>query len=274
MRDLKDKVLVVTGAARGIGRALSIELARAGMHVMLADLDLAALAEVVPAIEALGRDAAIEQVDVREHADLERLLSRTLARFGRCDVMINNAGVFHGAPLLETSAEQWQRVVETNLWGVVHGSRVFGAHFAAQGSGHIVNTASAAGLFPVPGMSAYSTTKFAVVGFSLQLRWELAASGVGVTVLCPGVVKTGIARAEGVGLGHLDLERAVARSPHPEGLARKTVRAIRKDRPLVRYGADSYVFSLLRLLPLWLSDPLGHFAGRKALRLVRGEESL
>ncbi len=274
MRDLKDKVAVVTGAARGIGRALSLELARAGMHVVLADLELAALTEVADAIEALGRDAAREQVDVREHAALERLLSRTLARFGRCELMINNAGVFHGAPLLETPREQWQRVLDTNLLGVIHGSRVFGAHFAAQGCGHIVNTASAAGLFPVPGMSAYSTTKFAVVGFSLQLRWELAASGVGVTVLCPGVVRTAIARAEGVGLDHLDLERAVARSPLPEGLARKTVKAIRKDRPLVRYGADSYVFSLLRLLPLWLSDPLGRFAGRKALRIVRGEESL
>jgi NAD(P)-dependent dehydrogenase (short-subunit alcohol dehydrogenase family) len=275
MRKLEGKVAVVTGAAGGIGRALAAELARAGMRVMLADLPGAPLADVAREIEGLGGMAACENVDVREFASLARLLDRTLERFGRCDLMVNNAGVFHGSALVDTSSDQWQRVLDTNLWGVIHGSRVFGAHFAKQGHGHIVNTASAAGLFPVPGMSAYSTTKFAVVGLSLQLRWELAESGVGVTVLCPGVVKTGIARAAGVGLEHLgrELEQAVARSPEPAGLARKTVRAVRKNRPLVRYGADSYVFSLLRLLPLWLVDPFGRFMGRKALRMVRGEET-
>ena len=176
--------------------------------------------------------------------------------------------------MLDTPSEQWERVLETNLWGVIHGCRVFGRHFVAQGHGHIVNTASAAGLFPVPGMSAYSTSKYAVVGLSLQLRWELAASNEGVTVLCPGVVKTGIAQAKGVGLEHLDIAKAVARSPEPPGLAVKAVRAIRKNRPLVRYGADAYVFSLLRLLPAWLVDPFGRFLGRKALRIVRGEETI
>jgi NAD(P)-dependent dehydrogenase (short-subunit alcohol dehydrogenase family) len=274
MHDLQDRVAVVTGAARGIGRALALEFARAGMHLVLADVDSEALAGVADEIVGLGRQAECVAVDVRKLAALEDLLARTLARFGRCDLMANNAGVFHGAALLDTPSEQWERVLETNLWGVVHGCRVFGAHFVKQGHGHLVNTASAAGLFPVPGMSAYSTSKYAVVGLSLQLRWELAASGVGVTVLCPGVVKTGIAQAKGVGLEHLDLEKAVARSPGPTGLAQKTVRAIRKNRPMVRYGADAYVFSLLRLLPLWLSDPLGRFLGRKALRIVRGEESL
>lgn len=274
MRDLNDRVAVVTGAARGIGRALSVELARAGMHLVLADMALSQLAEVAREVEGLGRKAACVETDVRKLPAIEALLAHTLQHFGRCDLVVNNAGVFHGAGLLDTPSEQWQRVLETNLWGVIHGSRVFGAHFVKQGHGHIVNTASAAGLFPVPGMSAYSTSKYAVVGLSLQLRWELASSGVGVTVLTPGVVKTGIARAAGVGLEHLDLEKAVARSPGPAGLAVKTVRAIRKNRPLVRYGADAYVFSVLRLLPLWLADPLGRFLGRKALRIVRGEEAL
>jgi len=274
MRDLKDGVAVVTGAARGIGKALALELARAGMHVMLADLDERELPQVAREVEALGRRAAWMTLDVRAFAQVEALLQRTLAQLGRCDVMVNNAGVFHGAALLDTEAEQWQRVLDTNVWGVIHGCRVFGAHFVRQGRGHIVNTSSAAGLFPVPGMSAYSTGKYAVVGLSLQLRWELAQSGVGVTVLCPGVVKTGIARAHGVGLEHLDLEKAVARSPEPRGLALKTLKAIRLDRPLVRYGVDAYVFSLLRLLPLWLIDSFGRFLGKKALRVVRGEETL
>jgi short-subunit dehydrogenase len=112
------------------------------------------------------------------------------------------------------------------------------------------------------------------VSLSLQLRWELAAEGVGVSVLCPGVLKTGIARAAGVGLSHLDLERVVADAPLPEGLARKTVRGVQKNRALIRYGVDAYLLSVLRLLPLWLIDPLGTWLAHKILRIVRGQEAL
>lgn len=260
---------MVTGAAGGIGRAIARELARAGMHVALADVDAVGVQATAQEVEALGRRALCVPTDVRELAQLERLLEQTLSGLGGCHVMVNNAGVFHAAPMLEAPAEQWQRVIDTNLWGVIHGSRVFGAHFARQGEGHLVNTASAAGLFPVPGMSSYSTGKYAIVGFSQQLRWELAASGVGVTVLCPGVVKTGIGKAPGAGLEHIDMDEVVRRSPSPEGLARKVVRAVRRNRGLVRYGADSYLFSLLRLLPLWLLDPLGRFMARTAMQVVR-----
>jgi NAD(P)-dependent dehydrogenase (short-subunit alcohol dehydrogenase family) len=159
MRELSGRVAVITGAAGGIGRALALEFARAGMHVALADLDGPGLASVAREVEALGRRALCVKTDVREASALEHLLTQTLSELGACHVMINNAGVFHGAPLLDTPPEQWQRVLDTNLWGVIHGCRVFGAHFAKQREGHIVNTSSAAGLFPAPGMSAYSTTR-------------------------------------------------------------------------------------------------------------------
>jgi NAD(P)-dependent dehydrogenase (short-subunit alcohol dehydrogenase family) len=269
MRVLKDRVAVVTGGASGIGRAMAHEFARAGMDVVLADVNEALLSGVADEVRALGRRAVTVVTDVRDLAAIEALLARTLSEFGACHLVANKAGVFHAAAMIEAPASEWQRVVDTNLWGVIHGSRVFGAHFAAQHEGHIVNTASAAGLFPVPGMSSYSTTKFAIVGASLQLRWELDADGVGVTVLCPGVVKTGIGTAKGAGLEHIDMTAAVAKSPDPEGLARKVVRAVRKNSPMVRYGADAYFFSLLRLLPLWLLDPLGRFMGRTALKVVR-----
>jgi short-subunit dehydrogenase len=123
-------------------------------------------------------------------------------------------------------------------------------------------------------MGPYSTTKFALVGLSLQLRWELAPSGVGVTVMCPGVVKTRIAMRPGVGLEHVDMEEVTKRSPLPEPLARKAVRAVRKNAPMVRYAPDSYFFSLLRLLPLWLTDPFGHFMGRTALKTIRKPDLL
>lgn len=268
MRILKDRVAVVTGGANGIGRALALELARAGMHVALADVDEAGMRAVAREIEALGRRALCVPADVRERESIERLLARTLAELGSCHLAVNNAGVFHAASMLQAPPEQWRRVIEINLWGVIHGCQVFGAHFVAQREGHILNTGSAAGLFPAPGMSSYSTSKFAVVGLSQQLRWELAPSGVGVTVLCPGVVKTGIGKAAGVGLEHVDVDALVRRSPSPEGLARKAVRAIRRNRPLVRYGLDAYMASLLRVLPLWLIDGLATLATRNALASI------
>jgi NAD(P)-dependent dehydrogenase (short-subunit alcohol dehydrogenase family) len=269
MRDLKERVAVVTGAGGGIGRALAREFAAAGVHLALADVDERRLDETARDIEALGRRTCRVVTDVRDVGSIERLLERTLSELGACHLAFNNAGVFHAAPLLEAPASEWERVVNTNLWGVIHGCRVFGAHFVKQREGHIVNTASAAGLFPIPGMSAYSTTKFAIVALSEQLRWELAADGVGVTVLCPGVVKTDIAKRAGVGLEHVDMDQATKNAPLPEGLARKVVRAVRRNRPMVRYGPDAYFFSLLRLFPLWLIDPLGRFMARTAKTVVR-----
>jgi NAD(P)-dependent dehydrogenase (short-subunit alcohol dehydrogenase family) len=269
LRDLKDRVAVVTGAANGCGRAIALELARAGMHVVVSDFDGEGARRTAAEIVAMGRRSHAVETDVRQMSEIEHLLEETLSALGACHLMVNNAGVFHASPLLEMPVEQWQRVVDTNLWGVIHGSRIFGVHFARQGEGHIVNTASAAGLFPTPGMGAYSTTKFAIVAFSLQLRWELAARGVGVTVLCPGTMKTGIAKAKGVGLEHIDVDALVRRAPLPEALAIKATRAIRKNRAMVRFGPDSYLYSLLRLLPMWLLDPLGRFMARTAMKFMK-----
>jgi NAD(P)-dependent dehydrogenase (short-subunit alcohol dehydrogenase family) len=268
---LTDRVAVVTGAGGGIGRALAHEFARAGTHLALADVDDARLEETARGVEAIGRRASRLVTDIRDLASVERLLERTLSEFGSCHLAFNNAGVFHAAPLLEAPASEWERVVNTNLWGVIHGCRVFGSHFAKQRDGHIVNTASAAGLFPVPGMSSYSTTKFAIVALSEQLRWELAQDGVGVTVLCPGVVRTDIAKRAGVGLEHVDMDQATKNAPLPEGLARKVVSAVKRNKGMVRYGPDSYFFSLLRLFPLWLIDPLGRFMARTAKKVIRPE---
>jgi len=268
MRELDDRVAVVTGAGSGIGRALALEFARKGMHVAVADIGEALAQDTAREITALGRRAIAVVTDVRKLASVEQLLARTLAELGGCHLVCNNAGVFHAQTLLDTPIEQWQRVLETNLLGVVFGSRTFGAHFVRQRDGHVVNTASAAGLFPIPGVGPYSMSKFAIVGFSMQLRWELASSGVGVTVVCPGVVRTGIGKAEGAGLERVDVDAMVARSPTPDRLARKVVCAVQRNRSLVRYGVDSYLLSVFGILPQWLIDPIGRFMGKTALAFL------
>lgn len=269
MKNLVGKVAVITGGAGGIGKALALECARAGMDVALADVDEAGMHAVADEIAGLGRRSLCVPTDVRDPNALQALLDQTLAQLGACHLMINNAGVFHASPLVETSAAQYQRIIDINIGGVIHGSRIFGSHFARQAEGHIVNTASAAGIFPVPGMSAYSLTKYAVVGYSLQLRWELASRGVGVTVLCPGTVRTAITTREGVGFKPDDAKRMIEGAPAPEGLARKAVRAIGRNRALVYFGPDAYAMRWLRLLPMWLLDPLGRYLARTALELVK-----
>jgi short-subunit dehydrogenase len=224
---------------------------------------------VAAEVTQLGRRAVCVRTDVTQGSAFEELLARTLAEFGACHLMVNNAGVFQASLMLEASEAQWKRVVDVNLWGVLHGCRVFGAHFVAQRAGHIVNTASAAGLFPIPGMCSYSTTKAAVVMYSHQLRWELAAQGVGVTVLCPGVVKTRIFARAGVGLEHMDMETVMIKAPAPEGLADKLVRAVQRDQPRVLYGIDGYFFAFARFLPWFLLDPLGRYMAKRASEVVR-----
>ncbi|MET0385017.1 MAG: SDR family NAD(P)-dependent oxidoreductase [Polyangiales bacterium] len=269
MEQLTDRVAVVTGACGGIGRALVLELARTGMHLVLADLDEQAMRSLASEVAALGRRCTVVPTDVRHAAQVEHLLAQTLLTHGDCHLMVNNAGVLHAAPLLEASAEHWQRVVDVNLWGVLHGCRVFGQHFARQHEGHIVNMASAGGLFPSPGMTLYSTTKFAVIGFTQQLRWELAADGVGVTLVIPGLVKTGIFQHAEAGLGHLDVSLVLRTARSPQGLARKVRRAVQRDRPIVYYGFEPLLFGIMRVIPSWLMDPLAKRFTRLVLKLVR-----
>jgi NAD(P)-dependent dehydrogenase (short-subunit alcohol dehydrogenase family) len=272
MRELRGRVAVVTGAAGGIGQATARALANAGMDLVLADVDEPGMEALAAELRAQGRRVLCARTDVTDPRALEALLARTLAELGACHLIVNNAGVFHGASMLEAPESEWRRVIDINVWGVIHGSRIFGAHFVAQREGHIVNTASAAGLFPIPGMSSYSTSKYAVVGFSQQLRWELAAWGVGVTVLCPGIVRTQMTKARGVNLEHVaELDEIVSKAPPPEGLARKLVRAVVRNRPIVRYAPDAYLFSFLRLLPWWLLDPFGRFMARRAYEVVGPE---
>jgi NAD(P)-dependent dehydrogenase (short-subunit alcohol dehydrogenase family) len=194
------QVAVVTGGASGIGRAMVNSFAARGLTVVLADVEPAALDGAVDELTAGGATALGVRVDVRVPEDLDALAETVLGRFGRVDVLCNNAGVITARrPVWEHTAADWRWLVDVNLLGVAYGVRSFVPAMVAAGRGHVVNTASIAGLTTIPGggNGAYSATKHAVVGLSETLRLELATAApeVGVTVLCPGPVPSRIHQA-------------------------------------------------------------------------------
>jgi NAD(P)-dependent dehydrogenase (short-subunit alcohol dehydrogenase family) len=194
MQNLAGKVAVVTGAASGIGLALSRRLGADRMRVMMADVDEPVLATAAQNLAAEGIETASMVTDVSDADSVDALAQATVERFGAVHVICNNAGVSHSAPTWEIPLPTWNWTVGVNLFGVVHGIRSFVPRLISQREGHIVNTASMAGLLSPAWMSAYSATKHAAVAISETLYRDLAALGspVGVSVLCPGAVRTNI----------------------------------------------------------------------------------
>jgi NAD(P)-dependent dehydrogenase (short-subunit alcohol dehydrogenase family) len=188
----RDKVCVITGAASGIGFALSQALLQAGAVVLLADRDTQKLTAAVEKLAAHAGRVHSMSVDVTNQEQVQQMVEITASRHGRLDVLFNNAGIGGTAPIELMTLEHWRRIIDINLWGVI-----YGIHFALpvmrrQGSGHIVNTASIAGLMPPAFQALYCATKYAVVGLSESLRFELGGQGVHVSVICPGNVATAI----------------------------------------------------------------------------------
>lgn len=195
MKEFTGKVAVVTGGASGIGRALADRFAAAGMKVVVADVEPAALERAAAEIAATGAEALAVRTDVSKGADVEALAQAALSRFGKIHVISNNAGVAVSGPCWMNTVADWEWLLGVNLWGVIHGVRVFTPILLAQNEeGHIVNTGSVAGLMSGPNMGIYNVTKHGVVTLSETLHQELAMLGsrVRVSVLCPGFVKTRI----------------------------------------------------------------------------------
>jgi NAD(P)-dependent dehydrogenase (short-subunit alcohol dehydrogenase family) len=193
MQDLSGKTAFVTGGASGIGLALSRAFGAAGMKVMLADVEADALAAAVETLRDSGSDVCGVICDVADPASVERAAKASYEAFGNVHVVCNNAGVGGGSGIDDISLETWRWVLDVNLMGVVHGIRTFVPHIRAHGEGgHIVNTASMAGMNSGLGFSPYSASKFAVVNMSEGLATQLKPLGIGVTVLCPGFVRTRI----------------------------------------------------------------------------------
>lgn len=198
MEQIADRVGVITGAASGIGRAMAVAFAAEGMHLALADIEAEPLEETAELARAEGVNAIAMRTDVRDPEAVEHLAERTVAEFGALHLACNNAGVSGGGLTWEVDLDTWDWVLGVNLFGVIHGLRSFTPRIIASGGGHIVNTASMAGLTSPPGMSPYNVSKHAVVTLSESMSVELSMTHpeVGISVLCPGWVRTRIHEAD------------------------------------------------------------------------------
>jgi NAD(P)-dependent dehydrogenase (short-subunit alcohol dehydrogenase family) len=199
MTEFEGRVAVVTGAASGIGLALAQRFGRERMKLVLADLEQEPLGRARDALAAAGVEVLAVRADVSRAAEVEALAQSAFERFGTVDLLFNNAGVGAGGPAWELEPADWEWILGVNLWGVVHGIRAFVPRMIEQGQGHVVNTASFAGLVSAPGMSAYCASKHAVVALSECLHHDLSVATGGkvkVSVLCPSWVKTNIADSE------------------------------------------------------------------------------
>jgi NAD(P)-dependent dehydrogenase (short-subunit alcohol dehydrogenase family) len=235
------KVAIITGGASGIGAALAKELARAGAHVVLGDRQVDLAERVASGIRAAGGRATAAEADVRSLESLTRLVEDTVARLGAVDYFFNNAGIGVGGEMDAYEPRDWDDVFDVNLRGVANGIQAVYKTMIAQGRGHIVNTASVAGLIAGGAEGSYTATKHAVVGLSKALRIEAKRHGVRVSVLCPGVVRTPIltggkyGRANALGIPE---EKILAiweklRPIEPEVLAREAARAVARNEAII-----------------------------------------
>ena len=236
--------VLVTGAASGIGYETALAFAKEGAHVLAVDLDQDRLALASRAVEALGRRCVTHVCDVADAASVETVARAVAGDTGAPDVVVNNAGIGYLGPFVQTPLAAWDAVLGVNLMGVVHVCRAFlPMMLAAGGARHLVNVASAAALQPVANLSAYSASKHAVLGLSDAIAMELRRSHVGVTVVCPGVINTGIvgnrrAVAPSVPDTALDkLERNYRlKGAHPSVVGLRIVRAVRRREDIVLVG--------------------------------------
>ncbi|MEK7709784.1 MAG: SDR family NAD(P)-dependent oxidoreductase, partial [candidate division NC10 bacterium] len=245
--NFKDRVAVVTGGASGIGRALALAFAREGARVVLADLDDTGMAEVAGTIRSGGGQAVGVRTDVSDLSQVQALADKAWQAFGAVHILCNNAGVGVSGGLEEATLKDWQWVLGVNLWGVIHGLLAFLPRMIAQKQGgHIVNTASMAGLIATQGLGVYNTTKYAVVGLSETLVKDLKPYGIGVSVLCPMGVDTRILDSERnrpSALRDPDAKKSepvplMGRTLSPEEVAAQVLAAIRANQLYVITHAE------------------------------------
>ncbi|KVU63861.1 short-chain dehydrogenase [Burkholderia ubonensis] len=256
------KVAVVTGAGSGIGRCAALAFAREGATIVAVDIDTASAERTALLVRLIGAQAHAKRADVGSAGEMEALAGWVGSALGGADVVINNAGIGMAGGILDTSAAHWARILHVNLWGVIHGSRLFAQQMVARGAGgHIVNTASAAAFGPSRDLPAYATTKAAVLMLSECMRAELAGQGIGVTAVCPGFAETGImASTQYAGADAQDEARLRKRATKlyqmrglkPETVAQAMVDGVLRNRPVVAVGAEAHALRFVGRFMPWL----------------------
>ncbi|MGO9034434.1 SDR family NAD(P)-dependent oxidoreductase [Mycobacterium sp.] len=257
MQRFEDAVAIVTGGGMGLGEALCEELARRGATVVVADIDGDAARQVAACLAESGATAVAMRVDVANETDVAQLIESTVAEYGRVDYMINNAGIAIGGDSRDLSMQQWRRVLDVDLLGVVYGTVYAYQLMTRQGHGHIVNISSLSGLVPQPGNAPYCTSKHGIVGLSLSLRAEAADLGVKVSAACPGDMKTKI--YDNMVVVNMPREQvaALSRRTHylmpqmsAQAAARAILRGVDRNRPLVVFPtAVQVIWQLYRRFP-------------------------
>jgi NAD(P)-dependent dehydrogenase (short-subunit alcohol dehydrogenase family) len=244
-KSLNEKVAIVTGGGSGIGEGLCRELAGRGARVVVADINSADAGRVAAAITGQGRPAMASTVDVSRAEQVTRLVDQTAARYGRLDYMFNNAGFAIGGDFRDLTLDNWHRVLDVDLYGVLHGMRAAYPIMVRQGFGHIVNTSSAAAFFAAPGNAPYCTAKHALVGLSLSLRLEGIDLGVKVSCVCPGFVRSNVYRnAEVAGMTlPADVPReqvagAPAKMMEPERAAQVILDGVARNKAMIVFPAS------------------------------------
>lgn len=252
---LRRKLALVTGAGSGIGRATALQLGKLGARLVICDRNPVALEDTARLLADIGAEVHCETADVSDWAAMQGLAERVHDAHGTLDILVNNAGVATAGDFLSTPIEDWHWVMGINLMGVVHGCKAFGARMADAGRGHIVNIASAAGYYAAPDMSAYSASKHAVMGLTESLRVEMAACGIGVSAICPGVINTNIVAASRMHGGAAKAQDKLVslykrRNYGPEHVADAVIDAILHNRAVVPVSPEAWaLYAGKRLVP-------------------------
>jgi NAD(P)-dependent dehydrogenase (short-subunit alcohol dehydrogenase family) len=261
MKQLNEQLAVVTGAGSGIGRAIAEALAAEGARVVATDVNEGSAVETRDIITAAGGWAGAALLDVSDRESIEASAVSIREDFGVPAVLVNNAGIAVGGMFLDTGLDSWERIIAINLMGVVHCTRAFLPAMAESGRpGHVVNVSSMLGYFGSPGVSAYCTTKFGVFGFSEVLRAEMARHGIGVSVVCPGMIRTSIINSGVLEAPDEDIEQRrkeinalyEKRNYSPEKVARAVVRGIRRNRAVVPVTPEAWITYYAKRWTPWL----------------------